>query len=417
MEKKTFISDKNRINNTLKPEMDLEVASGDISSTNAKNCAQFSTPRPQSFGRSSLPAGHATEKCTSRLNRYIKSNGINKRIKELYIKPTKENILFFLTIEDKEIVNELYSFAGKVREEYTGNFVHLRGLIEFSNYCFRSCHYCGLNKDNKKVPRFRILKEEIVKIAIEAANNGYKTIVLQSGEDKFYSIEDYVFIIKNIKSEVDVAITLAIGEKTFEEYKKLRENGADRYLLKHETSDSKLYHKLNPGMSHKYRIDSLRELKRLGFQVGSGIMIGLPGQTIESIADDILLFKELNLDMIGCGPFISHEKTPLAGSPSGNPELAFRVLAINRIITRDTNLPYTTALSVLTKGQKTSFTDPFFKGANVLMPKLTPLKYQKLYDIYPNDNRYDGNSKEFIKDMNKTLSVKGLKTSTSLGNR
>lgn len=340
-----------------------------------------------------------------------------KRLNRLYSKPDNEDILFFLSTIDPKSIKELYSFAGKVREDYTGKMIHLRGLIEFSNYCSRSCHYCGLNKENKKITRFRLSKEEIVKIAIEASENGYKTIVLQSGEDNNYSLEDYIYIIKNIKLNTDIAITLAIGEKTFKEYKILRENGADRYLLKHETSDPKLYKKLNPGMHLQYRINSLKELKRLEFQVGSGIMLGLPGQTLESIVDDILLFKQLNLDMIGCGPFISHPETSLAGLPSGDPELAYRVLAINRIVTRDANLPFTTALSVLTKGQALPFSSEFFKGANVLMPKLTPIKYQKLYDIYPNPNRYNGNSKEFIRQIDLDLSESGYKVSTTLGHR
>jgi len=340
-----------------------------------------------------------------------------KRLNRLYTKAEKEDILFFLSSKDSDDIAALYKFAGQVREEHTGNEIHLRGLLEFSNHCFRLCTYCGLNKTNNNLTRYRINREDIVKIALDASLSGYRTIVLQSGEDSSYSIEDYIYILREIKANTDIAITLGIGERTFEEYKILRENGADRYLLKHETSDSALYKKLNPGMSLKYRLNSLKELKKLGYEVGSGIMIGLPGQTLDIIADDIILFKEYDFDMIGCGPFIAHEATPLAGFPSGDTELSFKVLAINRIVTRNTNLPFTTSLSVLTKEEQNSFTEPFFRGANVIMPKITPLNYQKLYDIYPNDNLYNGNSKDFIKNINTSLKIRGLRVSTSLGNR
>jgi biotin synthase len=222
--------------------------------------------------------------------------------------------------------------------------------------------------------------EEIVAAAKAAYDKGFRTVVLQSGEDSFYTNEDYIFIIKQIKAFGDIAVTLAFGEKSEAEYRAYFEAGADRYLLKHETSDRELYHALNPGMSYENRIRCLKILKKIGFQVGSGIMIGLPGQSLESIADDILLFLELDLDMMGCGPFIPHPVTPLADARLGSVDLTYRVLALNRIVSCNAHLPVTTALLTLDEGAREL---GLKRGANVIMPNLTPEKYRRLYDIYP----------------------------------
>ncbi len=340
---------------------------------------------------------------------------MNHRLRRLYNEPNREDIIYFLETSQKDELNALYSFADQIRKQYVGDAVHLRAIIEFSNYCRCGCLYCGINRANTRVQRYRISREEIVSIAADAYKSGYRTVVLQSGEDPTYSIDDYIYIIRKIKKLGDIAITLACGEKEEEEYFYFYSAGADRYLLKHETSDPILYDRLNPGMSLENRIKCLKTLKRIGYQTGSGIMIGLPGQTIESIADDILFFLEMDIDMIGCGPFIPHPDTPLKDSPVGSEELTYRVLAINRIVTRNTLLPATTALSTINEheGRKLAL----MRGANVVMPNVTPLKYRQLYEIYPNKKRIEVSSTDMIRDLETQFHQIGRYISHSPGDR
>ena len=303
-----------------------------------------------------------------------------RRLDRLSLKPEKQDILYFLETRDPEALELLYLCANEVRREQVGDVVHFRAIVEFSNFCRRGCLYCGLNRNNASLTRYRMTVEEIVYAARNAYDRGFQTVVLQSGEDPFYTTDDYVDIIKQIKAFGDIAVTLAFGEKSEDEYRAYYEAGADRYLLKHETSDPDLYHALNPGMSFENRIQCLKVLKKIGYQAGSGIMIGLPGQTLASIADDILLFSELNLDMIGCGPFIPHPATQLARVGAGSVDLSYRVLALNRIVSRDVHLPVTTALLTLDKAAAKL---GLMRGGNVIMPNLTPSHYRRLYDIYP----------------------------------
>ena len=213
----------------------------------------------------------------------------------------KEEIVKHLTCnKNRNILKE----ADSIRKEHCGDEVHIRGIIEFSNYCERDCLYCGLRKSNKKLTRYRMTADEIFKAARKVEEFKYKTIVLQSGEDDYYRIEELCGLVKRIKKEIDCAVTLSIGERTYDEYKQLREAGADRYLLKFETSNKKLFVFLKPGSLYEKRLKRLEWLRDLGYQVGSGNMVGLPGQTLEMLADDILLINKLDLDMIGIGPFI-----------------------------------------------------------------------------------------------------------------
>jgi biotin synthase len=260
-----------------------------------------------------------------------------------------------------------------------GDEVHLRGLIEFSNICKQNCLYCGLRRDNKNIKRYRLKPEQIINFAKNARNLGYRTVVLQSGEDDFFNVERMTKIIKSIK-QLDVAITLSIGEKTREEYKAYKEAGADRYLLRIETTDKELYEKLDPNMSHENRKRCLKDLKELGYEVGTGCLIGLPGQTIESIADDILFFKEIDADMIGVGPFIPNPDTPLKNEKGGTFELSLKVMAITRLLMPDINIPATTAMETLNiNGRLIALRS----GANVVMPNVTEGEYRKLYALYP----------------------------------
>ena len=291
---------------------------------------------------------------------------------------TKKEIVDILKDDSQ---NEwLFSLADKVRRENVGDEVHLRGLIEFSNICHCFCKYCGLRCENKELDRYRILPDDIVKYAQKAVEMGYKTIVLQSGEDAFYTKEILCDIIRRIK-EFDVALTLSIGERSFEDYKAFRDCGADRYLIRIETTDRALYKKMHPNMSFENRVRCLNDLKKLGYEVGTGCLVGLPGQTVESLADDILFFKEINADMIGIGPFIAHPHTPLKDMPNGNFTLALKVMALTRILLKNVNIPATTAMETLNPNGRIIALQ---SGANVVMPNVTTTEYRAKYEIYPN---------------------------------
>ncbi len=280
---------------------------------------------------------------------------------------------------DFAIDSELFKAADRVRKKYVGDEVHLRGLIEFSNYCKQNCYYCGLRRDNKNVNRYRLSVEQIISFASHAKELGYKTVVLQSGEDAFFTVDKMKKIISEIK-KLDLAVTLSIGEKTFEEYSEYKNSGADRFLIRIETTDKNLYNRFDPGMDWQNRMRCIKDLKDLGYEVGSGCLVGLPDQTLESLADDILFFKSINADMIGIGPFIPHEQTPLKDADGGSFELALKVMAITRLLLPDINIPATTAMETLNpKGRLIALQS----GANVVMPNVTQGDYRKFYEIYP----------------------------------
>jgi biotin synthase len=276
---------------------------------------------------------------------------------------------------------ELFAMADDICRRQFKDEVHLRGIIEFSNFCKKDCFYCGLRKSNQAVERYRMEKQETIDTAVRAGKAGLKTILLQSGEDTNCSIEQLCDIIKTIKAETDSAITLSLGELGLNEYKSLKNAGADRYLLRFETSSRELFEKLKPDSSYDNRLDCLANLKTLGFQVGSGIMVGLPGQTYETLSDDIILMRELGLDMIGIGPFLPHHNTPLAHAIAGTLDLTLRVLAIIRIVMPYVHIPATTAIGSVEKNGRQQ---ALRCGANVIMPNITPQKYRKHYEIYPN---------------------------------
>lgn len=273
----------------------------------------------------------------------------------------------------------LFIAADRVRRKYVGDEVHLRGLIEFSNYCKQNCLYCGLRRDNKNLKRYRLEEEQIIQFAKKASDLGYKTVVLQSGEDPYYTIDKMEYIISEVK-KFDLAITLSIGEKTFEEYKAYKEAGADRYLIRIETTDKDLYKKLDPNMDWENRLQCLRDLKKLGYEVGSGCLVGLPEQTLESLADDILFFQSIGADMIGIGPFIPNQDTPLGSAEVGSFELALKVMAVTRLLLKDINIPATTAMETLNANGRIIALQC---GANVVMPNVTQGDYRKFYEIYP----------------------------------
>jgi biotin synthase len=308
---------------------------------------------------------------------------------------------------------ELFSAADKVRKEQVGDEIFLRGIIEFSNYCERNCLYCGLRKGNASLSRYRMSEDEILATAEQIKNTSVSTLVLQSGEDSFYSQDIVCRLIERLRKETDLIITLSIGERALNDYNAFQQAGANRYLLKHETASAELYKYLRPGCEWENRLQCLRWLKELGFETGTGNMVGLPGQTPEILADDLLVMKLLDADMLGIGPFIAHPDTPLAGIGHDDLELTLRVLALARLITRNTNIPVTTALSTLhPQGRLLALQ----AGANVVMPDFTPEIYKTRYDIYP--GRKDvGSAVEIISKLGKDFQSIGRTLQYSVGSR
>jgi biotin synthase len=308
---------------------------------------------------------------------------------------------------------DLFAAADKVRKEQVGDEIFLRGIIEFSNHCERNCLYCGLRKGNCKLSRYRMTEDEILATAEQIKKTGVPTVVLQSGEDSFFSQDIICRLIERIRKQTDLIITLSIGERALNDYNAFQQAGANRYLLKHETASLELYRYLRPGCEWENRMQCLRRLKELGFETGTGNMVGLPGQTPEILADDLLVMKYLDADMLGIGPFIAHPDTPLAEIGHDDLELTLRVLALARLITRNTNIPATTALATLhPQGRLLALQ----AGANVVMPDFTPEIYKTRYDIYP--GRTDmGPAVEIIGRLEKDFQSIGRTLQYSVGSR
>ncbi len=305
----------------------------------------------------------------------------------------RTEILTWLREEDERRLEELWRRADAVRREHVGDAVHLRGLVEISNHCVRRCAYCGIAAGNRELVRYRMGAGEIVACARQAVALGYGTVVLQAGEDYGIGREWLAGIVRGIRSETPLAVTLSLGERPDEDLAAWRAAGADRYLLRFETSDTELYDRIHPPLPNRPsdRFAILRRLTELGYEAGSGVMIGIPGQTYSSLADDLETFAEMDLDMIGVGPYLPHPETPLGrgvlpeAAPSEqvpNSELmTYKVVALARLVDPDANIPSTTALATLNieNGRELGLA----RGANVVMPNLTPTKYRALYEIYP----------------------------------
>lgn len=303
-------------------------------------------------------------------------------MKNILEKAVKKHILSkdeIVCLLNSDNAFEIFSAADSVRQKYLGGEVHLRALIEFSNVCRCNCLYCGIRASNKNVERYRLSKDKILKAVKNAVDFGYKTIVMQSGEDTFFEAECLAGIIQEIK-QYDVAVTLSIGERSYDEYEILKKSGADRFLLRIETTDKILYEKMHPNADFENRIRCLYDLKKIGFETGTGCLVGLPEQAIESLADDILFFKELDADMIGIGPLIPHPDTPLINAPYGDFELALKVMAITRLLLPDINIPATTAMETLNPNGRIIALQ---SGANVVMPNVTDENFRNKYEIYP----------------------------------
>lgn len=285
--------------------------------------------------------------------------------------------------QDEDIVSQLKTEAVKLRKQHYENKVFTRGLIEFTNYCKNNCYYCGIRKGNSHVDRYRLTVDEILECCRNGYELGYRTFVLQGGEDPYYTDERMAEMIRRIKEAFpECALTLSIGEKSYESYRLFRNAGADRYLLRHETADEELYRSLHPEtMSLKVRKQCLFDLKELGYQVGAGFMVGAPGQTISHIAEDLLFLQELQPQMVGIGPFIPHHDTVYAKETAGSVELTLFLLSVIRIMLPKVLLPATTALGTMDpRGREKGLE----AGANVVMPNLSPVNKRKLYELYDN---------------------------------
>ena len=296
---------------------------------------------------------------------------------------TRDEIITLLENRNSEIQSYLAKRASETAQEHYGNKVYVRGLIEFTNYCRNDCYYCGIRCGNKNAERYRLSKEEIVECASYGYGLGFRTIVLQGGEDMFYTDDMMVDIIKSIKKEhPDCAVTLSIGEKSYESYKALFDAGADRYLLRHETADFDHYAKLHPkNLSPENRQQCLYNLKKIGFQTGAGFMVGSPYQTVDNIADDLLFLKKLDPEMIGIGPFIPHKDTVFADEKAGDLNLTLFLLSVIRLMLPTVLLPATTALGTINpRGRELGI----LAGANVVMPNLSPVGVRKKYALYDN---------------------------------
>ena len=285
--------------------------------------------------------------------------------------------------ENQEISDYLFKKAVAIRQKHYGNAVYTRGLIEISNHCRNNCYYCGLRAENKNIERYRLDKKTILACCHEGYQLGFRTFVLQGGEDKFYTEKMLIDIVSSIrKTYPDCAITLSLGEMSYETYLALYQAGANRYLLRHETANAAHYALLHPAqLSEKNRKQCLENLKKIGYQVGTGFMVGSPFQTFEHLAEDLLFIAQLQPQMVGIGPFIPHHQTPFADKEKGSVQLTLFLLAILRLMLPTVLLPSTTALGTLDpQGREKGI----LAGANVVMPNLSPVDVRKKYEIYDN---------------------------------
>lgn len=326
------------------------------------------------------------------------------------------DILSWLLERNASRLSELYSTADETRKKNVGEEVHLRGLIEISNFCSENCLYCGIRNENKAVVRYRMDENEILDSARVATGFGYGTVVLQAGEDAGIDAHWLADVVKKLKSGFDLAVTLSMGERHLDDLALWREAGADRYLLRFETSDLRLFNHIHATNCARHpRLEKLQQIKALGYETGSGVLVGVPGQTHESLARDICTFRELDLDMVGIGPFVPHPGTPLAaefarqrsdsGFVANSEEMVYKVLALTRILCPQANIPSTTALATI--NSQAGRQNGLNRGANVIMPNVTPGSYRRLYEIYPakaSSTETAGQTNKAVLDMLNSIS-------------
>ena len=328
---------------------------------------------------------------------------------------TKEEYIMLLRqAEDPEAREALRREALRLCRKYYGNRVYIRGLIEFTNYCKNNCYYCGIRRDNRHVNRYRLSGEEILSCCREGYALGYRTFVLQGGEEPYYTDERMCRLIREIKERhPDCAVTLSVGEKEKETYRRFREAGADRYLLRHETADEEHYRRLHPpDMLLSRRKQCLYDLKELGYQVGAGFMVGSPGQTLANLADDLVFLAGLQPEMAGIGPFIPHHDTRYRDEKAGSVEMTIYLLSVIRILLPKVLLPATTALGTMdAHGREKGL----LAGANVIMPNLSPEKNRKDYSLYDNKISIGEEAAQSIAALKKRVESVGSQVVTDRG--
>ncbi len=325
------------------------------------------------------------------------------------LKANKNEIVQLIKGEDDK---EIFSSANRLKEKIFGKEIYIRGIVEFSNVCREKCLYCGLRAPNKKLKRYRLKKEEILEAVELVEKSETKTVVLQSGDDFYYKKEFISDLIKEIKKRFDLAITLSLGERKEDELKEWRDSGAERYLLKVETFNEKLYSHIRPGKSLSSRLRIIDTLFKLGYEVGSGIIVGLPQMTDEILGEDLLKLSEYNFHMLAVGPFIPNENTPFGKEKMGNPLKSLRAIAILRLLNPYSNIPSTSALGVIDRNLRI---EGLKVGANVIMPSFTPKRVRVLYNIYPGKNETEDSVLEEIEEIKKQLLKNGLIPSKSKG--
>ena len=337
----------------------------------------------------------------------------NKLIKNHAL--TKEEYIELLKCwENPDLKEKLRMEAEALRQKYYGNRIFVRGLIEFTNICKNNCYYCGIRRDNTNVQRYRLTKEEILECCDYGYELGFRTFVLQGGEDGYFTDDKMVDLITSIKkNHPDCALTLSVGEKSYETYKAYKDAGADRYLLRHETACEAHYNTLHPEeMKLSVRKQCLKHLKSLGFQTGAGFMVGSPNQTMETIADDLVFIQELKPEMVGIGPFIPHHETCFANEPAGSVEFTLFLLSVIRIMLPNVLLPATTALGTMDEfGREKGI----MHGANVIMPNLSPLKNRKQYELYDNKICTGEEAAEGLKGLEDRVATVGCRISYERG--
>ena len=317
-----------------------------------------------------------------------------------------EEFASLLEADSSALGEELARRARAVREKYYGKDVYIRGLIEFTNYCHNNCYYCGIRRANGKAQRYRLTREEILACCDTGYELGFRTFVLQGGEDAYFTDDKLAELIHAIKkSHPDCALTLSVGERERDSYEKLFEAGADRYLLRHETADQAHYESLHPAeLSHQHRLQCLHDLKAIGYQVGCGMMVGSPGQTTEHLIKDLRLLQELQPEMVGIGPFIPQHDTPLANCQAGTAGLTLKLLSIIRLLLPQVLLPATTALGTIDpQGREKGL----LAGANVLMPNLSPVTVRRKYALYDNKICMGEEAAECIRCLSKRVETTG----------
>ena len=345
---------------------------------------------------------------------------MSEKVKNLIDKLNKDKCLSlaqYNTLIDKYDSDDFdyaKNLAVELRNVAYGNKVFIRGLIEISNYCKNGCLYCGINRSNKNCSRYRLTKEEILACCDYGYELGFRTFVLQGGEDNHFSDEFVCDIVREIKAEYpDCAVTLSLGEKSFESYKKLYDAGADRYLLRHETADSEHYSKLHPSdLSLENRMECLKNLKTIGFQTGCGIMVGSPYQTSEHIAKDLKFIEEFDPEMCGIGPFLPHKDTVFASFEKGSFELTLFLLSLIRIMKPNILLPSTTALGTIREGGREM---GILHGANVIMPNLSPESAKDKYMLYDNKLRTGLESANALEMLKEKMASIGYEIVTDRG--